>query len=191
MSVRRRGQLTFKPALPVEISVGPVHISDQAAASPSPSGGIPPIPPIPTHPPIPSIPPIPEAFTAPTSSSGDEVVTHNADGSSVKIGKDGVIVIQGTPKHHSSMSTSSGLSDAVPIVAIVFCFGWLSIKAIVNAFAGRASNRQSARLSAEEQALVERLQRTIAQMESRIESLETILVETRRSTQSQSYGTKF
>ena len=141
-------------------------------------------------PPIPSIPPIPNFSTVPKNSSGDEVITRSADGSSVVIHKDGTVAIQGTPRHHSSMSTSSGLDDAVPIVAIVFCFGWLSIKAIVNAFAGRGSgSKQSGRLSAEEQALVEKLQRSIAQMESRIESLETILVETRRS--NQSYGTKF
>ena len=87
------------------------------------------------------------------------------------------------------VQSSSGFSEVVPIVAIVFCFGWLSIKAIVNAFVGRGANRQAGRLSADDQAIVEKLQRSLTQMESRVESLETILVETRRA--KESYGTKF
>lgn len=95
--------------------------------------------------------------------------------------------IQAAPPKRSSSHSDSGGGDTVAIVFIVFVFGYLMVKAIVNAFA--RNNGKGQRLSAEEQATMEKLQRTLAQMESRVESLETILVESRRS--KENYGTKF
>lgn len=116
--------------------------------------------------------------------------------SKVYVGKDGSVSIEddnesiqaAPPTHRNSSSHSdSGGGDTVAIVFIVFVFGYLMVKAIVNAFARNSGKGH--RLSAEEQATLEKLQRTLAQMESRVESLETILVESRRS--KESYGTKF
>lgn len=114
--------------------------------------------------------------------------------SSVVIGKDGSVVIdddgesiQAAPPRHGSSRSDGGGGDTVAIVFIVFVFGYLIVKVIVNAFTRNGGKGQ--RLSAEEQAVVAKLQRTLAQMESRVESLETILVESRRS--KESYGTKF
>ena len=81
---------------------------------------------------------------------------------------------------------------AVPIVAIVFTFIWLIIKALMAPFIER-SRRQtilasSGGLTDEEHAVLEKLQRTIVNMERRVESLETILIETHRT--KESYGSK-
>jgi flagellar biosynthesis/type III secretory pathway M-ring protein FliF/YscJ len=84
--------------------------------------------------------------------------------------------------------------DAVPIVAIVFTFLWLMVKAMMAPFTQRAklkanldASRQGA-LSEEEVASLDNLQRTLANMERRVESLETILIETQRT--KENYGTK-
>lgn len=82
---------------------------------------------------------------------------------------------------------------AIPIVAIVFTFLWLITKAIMAPFHNR--NRQAAAalangggLSEEEVAILHKLQRTLSQMESRVEALETILIEQART--EKNYGSK-
>ncbi len=85
----------------------------------------------------------------------------------------------------------SDLSEAVPIVAIVFTFIWLIVKAIMAPLTDRAKRAQSAPaggLSDDEAAILEKLQRTLSQMESRVESLETILIEQTRN--KEKYGSK-
>ena len=84
--------------------------------------------------------------------------------------------------------------DAVPVVAITLTFVWLIVKALMAPFTQRARLRADAAtdrggaLSAEEHAALENLQRTLANMERRVESLETILIETQRT--KENYGTK-
>ena len=83
------------------------------------------------------------------------------------------------------------MDATVPVVAIVFTFIWLIIKAIMAPITERCKRAQvtsSGGLSEEELAILEKLQRTLAQMESRVESLETILIETTRS--KEKYGSK-
>lgn len=79
---------------------------------------------------------------------------------------------------------ASGEIEAVPIVAIVFTFLWLIVKALMAPFAARTAKgglpAGAAGLSEEEHAILEKLQRTIVQMEDRVEALETILIEERR-----------
>ena len=90
---------------------------------------------------------------------------------------------------------ASDLSEAVPIVAIVFTFIWLIIKAIMAPLTERskrsrppASAGYSGGFTEEELAVLEKLQHTLAQMESRVESLETILIEQTRT--KEKYGSK-
>ena len=84
------------------------------------------------------------------------------------------------------------LSEAVPIVAIVFTFIWLIVKAIMAPLTERNKRLPSAPagggLSDEETAILEKLQRTLSQMESRVEALETILIEQTRN--KEKYGSK-
>ncbi len=82
---------------------------------------------------------------------------------------------------------------AIPIVAIVFTFLYLIVRALMAPFTNR--NKRGAQppvvmegLSAEEAALLEKLQRTLVQMENRVESLETILIDSTRT--KEKYGTK-
>lgn len=91
---------------------------------------------------------------------------------------------------------SSGGSEflAVPICAIVFTFIYLIIKAIMAPFTQRARYAKQAAggngggLTQEEVAVLQKLQRTLSQMESRVEALETILIETART--EKKYGSK-
>ena len=73
----------------------------------------------------------------------------------------------------------------VPALAITFTFLWLIVRALMAPFTNRAKRGSqvtvSEGLSAEETAILEKLQRTLAQMESRVESLETILIDTART----------
>ena len=78
-------------------------------------------------------------------------------------------------------------------MAIVFTFLYLIVRALMAPFTNR--NKRGAQgpvimegLSAEEAALLEKLQRTLAQMESRVESLETILIDSART--KEKYGSK-
>ena len=76
---------------------------------------------------------------------------------------------------------------AVPIVAIVFTFLWLIVKALMAPFTARATKGlpppPAGGLSDQEHAVLEKLQRTLSQMEDRVEALETILIETRRTSE--------
>ena len=82
---------------------------------------------------------------------------------------------------------------AIPIVAIVFTFIWLIVKAIMapfhnkNRLAGQA--KSGVGLSEEEVAILHKLERTLSQMESRVEALETILIDQNRT--AKNYGPKF
>ncbi len=84
---------------------------------------------------------------------------------------------------------------AVPICAIVFTFIYLIIKAIMAPFTQRAKDRRGmpqgnggGGLTQEEIAVLQKLQRTLSQMESRVEALETILIEQTRT--EKNYGSK-
>ncbi len=76
---------------------------------------------------------------------------------------------------------------AIPIVAIVFTFLWLIVKALMAPFTARAAKApppiSTGGLSDEENAVLEKLQRTLTQMEDRVEALETILIEQRRTSE--------
>jgi TolA-binding protein len=84
--------------------------------------------------------------------------------------------------------------DVVPIVAIAMTFTWLIVKALMAPFTQRAAVKakraadQSGGLSEEEHAALQNLQRTLTNMERRVESLETILIETQRA--KENYGSK-
>ena len=90
---------------------------------------------------------------------------------------------------------SSGDNDflAVPIVAIVFTFIWLITKAIMapfhnkNRVAGQTASGGG--LTEEEVAILHKLERTLSQMEGRVEALETILIDQNRT--AKNYGSKF
>ncbi len=135
------------------------------------------------------------------------VVVHKADGSTVTVNSDGspapadedrsessagTSTAPGHSKHHSS-SSDTGI-EVVPIVAIVFVFLWLIVKALMAPFTQRAARRNDVPsngaqvLSEDEQAVLVKLQRTIVQMERRIESLETILIDEHRT--KEKYGNK-
>ena len=119
------------------------------------------------------------------SSSEDSDDEHQGDGSSTHAS---------TPsKHHRS--DSGGLDGTiVPVVAIVFVFVWLIVKALMAPFTQKAGRRargmagSAVGLSDEEQAVLLKLQRTIVDMEGRIESLETILIDEHRT--KEKYGSK-
>ena len=104
---------------------------------------------------------------------------------------------QGAPKAiivHKAKSKdgdNDGVFAAIPIVAIVFTFLYLIVRALMAPFNNR--QKRGAQLPAgglgdEEAAIVEKLQRTLAQRESRVESLETILIDQARN--KEKYGTK-
>ena len=125
-------------------------------------------------------------------------VKEDADNDNDSDGADKVTINNGTKSivvHHSK-SKSSGddtVLQAVPIVAIVFTFLYLIVRALMAPFTSR--NKRGAQpqvvmegLSAEEAAILEKLQRTLAQMESRVESLETILIDPAHT--KEKYGSK-
>ena len=94
------------------------------------------------------------------------------------------------PKHHSDSGDNDFL--AIPIVAIVFTFLYLIAKTIMAPFHNR--NRIAGQppsgggLTQEEVAVLQKIQRPLSQMESRVEALETILVEQART--EKKYGSK-
>ena len=95
-------------------------------------------------------------------------------------------------KHHSD--NNDGVFAAIPITAIVFTFIYLIIKAIMAPFTQRArygrqvSGGNGGGLTQEEVAVLQKLQRTLSQMESRVEALETILIDHART--EKNYGSK-
>jgi flagellar biosynthesis/type III secretory pathway M-ring protein FliF/YscJ len=93
------------------------------------------------------------------------------------------------------LAASDGTSvEIVPIVAVTMTFVWLIVKALMAPFTQRAAikakreENQSGGLSEEEHASLQNLQRTLSNMERRVESLETILIETQRA--KENYGSK-
>ena len=126
-------------------------------------------------------------------------VTINSDGQSDESDGDSSSTTSRTgaasKKHHSNSSNSDGFDGTVvPVVAIVFVFLWLIIKSLMAPFTQRAAQRARgsagtvAGLTDDEQAVLLKLQRTIVDMEGRIESLETILIDEHRT--KEKYGTK-
>ncbi len=110
--------------------------------------------------------------------------------------KQGDNVIVDVPSKSRSRSGSSGqdhgLSDnaAVPIVFIVFLFSFLIIKAIMGPVHARRAGRNlpagipgaaGSGLSAADSATLQKIHRTLGQMERRVEALETILADPRRT----------
>lgn len=104
----------------------------------------------------------------------------------------------GVPSKHAKHSNLNGdTALAIPIVAIVFVFLWLIIKTLMAPFTqrnqskpGRYAPPQAAPggFTEEEIALLQKLGQTLAQMERRVESLETILIDQTRT--KEKYGTK-
>ena len=108
----------------------------------------------------------------------------SSEGTTISIDKSGTVI-------HKHSNGDEVL--AIPIVAIVFTFIWLIAKAIMAPFTQRARQAQqvqaSGGLSEEEVAILQKLQRTLSQMESRVEALETILIDPART--EKNYGSKF
>lgn len=109
------------------------------------------------------------------------------DGRTV-IKKDGKVMVDVSSEGRSrtaSANRSHGTSDTGFIVFIVFLFLFLTVNTIVKAVTGRGRYRRAetatpttaAGFSPEELALVGRMQKTLTQMEGRVEALETILIE--------------
>lgn len=95
-------------------------------------------------------------------------------------------------RHHEKSSKSDDtVFAAIPIVAIVFTFLYLIVRALMAPFSNRRNRGtppSAGGFSDEEIAIVDKLQRTLAQMENRVESLETILIDQTRN--KEKYGTK-
>ena len=97
---------------------------------------------------------------------------------------------------HHKKSSDDVPAVVVPCVAIFFVFSWLIIRSVMAPFNQRAAARRAgstppgpgAGLTEDEQAILLKLQRTLVQMERRIESLETILIDETRT--KEKYGTK-
>ena len=93
-------------------------------------------------------------------------------------------------KHHSDDGDNDFL--AVPLAAIVFTFLYLIVKAIMAPFHNKnqiaGQKNSGGGLTQEEVAVLQKLQRTLVQMESRVEALETILIEQART--EKNYGPK-
>ncbi len=93
-------------------------------------------------------------------------------------------------KHHADDGDNDFL--AVPLAAIVFTFLYLIVKAIMAPFHNKnqiaGQKNSGGGLTQEEVAVLQKLQRTLSQMESRVEALETILIEQART--EKNYGPK-
>ena len=96
---------------------------------------------------------------------------------------------------HHKKSVDDVAGFVVPCVAIFFVFSWLIVKAVMAPFNQRVAARRVGGpvptrpgLTDDEQAILLKLQRTLGQMERRIESLETILIDETRT--KEKYGTK-
>ena len=134
-----------------------------------------------------------DKFKAQAKAKADAAAEDQDGGSAVTVQNgDKSIVIH---RHHSA-------SDDVPFVVfpittVTLRFIYLVVKTLMAPFTQRASKRNavpatasvgSRGLSEEEQAILLKLQRTLGQMERRIESLETILIDQSRT--KENYGTK-
>ena len=108
----------------------------------------------------------------------------------VKSGTSSVVI-------HHKKSSDDVPAIVVPCLAIFFVFSWLIVKAVMAPFSQRTAARRAGGaappstgqgLTEDEQAILLKLQRTLVQMERRIESLETILIDETRT--KEKYGTK-
>ena len=91
---------------------------------------------------------------------------------------------------HHKKSSSNAEDVAVPVVAMFLVFAFLIVRTVMAPFSQRAAARRAGPLPVpgraqgltdDEQAILLKLQRTISQMERRIESLETILIDDTRT----------
>ena len=98
---------------------------------------------------------------------------------------------------HHKKSNDENAGFVVPCVAIFFVFSWLIVKAVMAPFSQKIASRRAGgmtprsagqSLTEDEQAILLKLQRTLVQMERRVESLETILIDQTRN--KEKYGTK-
>ena len=127
---------------------------------------------------------------------GDKTVTINSDGPSDSSDGESPPTTShaATPSKHHRSDSGDDAGTIVPIVAIFFVFLWLIVKSVMAPFTQRAARRGQGGtvgaqgLSDEEQAVLLKLQRTLTDMESRIESLETILIDEHRT--KEKYGNK-
>ncbi len=101
---------------------------------------------------------------------------------------------EGVSVHVSKHSNNDGSEwIAIPLAAIVFTFIYLIVKTVVgssrqwNRTAGQPPARGGG-LTQEEVEVLQKIQRTLSQMESRVEALETILIEEART--EKKYGSK-
>ena len=132
-------------------------------------------------------------------SDGVQLIKIQSGGAGVDQSSPGDTTIQVDPKsgsvnvrkHHSDSDGAEFI--AIPIVAIVFTFIYLIVKAVMAPFHNK--NRMAGQprsggggLTQEEVAVLQKLQRTLSQMESRVEALETILIEQART--EKNYGPK-
>ena len=106
----------------------------------------------------------------------------------VRTDSKGVTVV----KHHKSSSDDIPFL-VFPITTVTLVFIYLIIRALMAPFTNRGRRSSPpvtvvGGLTDEEAVLMEKLQRTLAQMESRVESLETILIDNSRT--KEKYGTK-
>jgi hypothetical protein len=87
----------------------------------------------------------------------------------------------------ASRRHSESASDVLPIVAVVFLFLYLIVRAIMAPFCRKNRAQQAhggSGFSQDEVALMHKMQRTLGQMETRVEALETILIEQQSSQRS-------
>ena len=120
-----------------------------------------------------------------------KVVSDGSPGSTASPADSASPVLPVPPTKHHSDSGSDFL--AVPIVAIVFTFLYLIAKTIMAPFNNRNRHLMPTMaggggLTQEEVAVLQKIQRTLSQMESRVEALETILIEQART--EKKYGSK-
>ncbi len=168
-------------------------------------------PPLPPSPPsVPSIPPPPTPPSADAPRSDWETYARqmeqyaqdvakaatqklklrlNANTSGESGTRTGTVDSRGSRREKSS--DRSNHSDNLPIIAIVFVFLYLIVRAIMAPFSRK--NRAPAAAPAggggggfshDELALLHKMQRTLSQMETRVEALETILIEQQNSQRS-------
>lgn len=110
-------------------------------------------------------------------------------------GQDGITIdLGGSRRRSSDSSHNSASGEVVPIVFFVFLFLYLIVRAIMAPFSRKNRGVQSSQpgnfagggFSQEEVALIQKMQRTLNQMETRVEALETILIEQQQASSARS-----
>ena len=122
-------------------------------------------------------------------SAGDATVTDQDGRTVIKQGDKVIVDVPSKNRDRSSRSDSSSHNSdglAVPIVFIVFLFLFLIVKAIMGPIHQRRRADGSGvtagpGLSAADSATLQKIHRTLGQMERRVEALETILADPRRT----------